>query len=603
MQNSSLPLKWWAKFIAIIAFLLVGFFYVVPTLFGDPQRWPMRDSATLSGEKEPAKFVHRVVKNFFPESRITLGLDLQGGLHLVLEVEIQKSIKDSISRALFRAKDTVSTSGINVGKIEVNDNFEASIELLTAEKKEEFLKEVSARTYLIVFDKMEGNVLKFKQQRQRIEEYSNQALQQAINTIRNRIDQFGVAEPSIVQQGTDRIVIQLPGLQDPARAKQLIGNTAQLEFRMVLNEVPGEELETLVNLARTELKIPKEDIQPETIEKISQWLRDQKKITTKATVMLERTYGMEGGSTKLLSARPYLVEVQSKLTGEEIEDASVVQTSQSMVPDLAVSMNFKPKGGKLFGELTTEAYKSENAPHQIAIILDRNISSAPSVNEPIMNGRAQITLGRKNASDYNAKLKEAQDLALVLRAGALPASVKIIEERQVGPSEGEENIRAGVVSTMIAAGILILMMLYFYGGAGIVANIALALNVVFILAFLAVFGATLTLPGIAGIVLTMAVAVDCNVVINERIREERRSGVDAKVAFYRGYGVSATTLIDANTTAAIAAIILMIYGNQAVKGFAITLLIGIFTTLFTSYWVTEVIGQFLLEKTKIKRFL
>ena len=216
-----------------------------------------------------------------------------------------------------------------------------------------------------------------------------------------------------------------------------------------------------------------------------------------------------------------------------------------------------------------------------------------------MGGRAQITLG--NSFDVEQQRKEAQDLALVLRAGALPASVKIIEERQVGPSEGEENIRAGVLSSAVAGGLVVGFMLFFYGVSGIVANLAMLLNAVLIFAFLAAFGATLTLPGIAGIVLTMAVAVDGNVIINERIREGIRSGLNPKQAFYRGYSHSFSTLVDANVTSAVAGIVLLIFGNPAVKGFAVTLLAGIMSTLFTSYYVTEVIGQWMLEKFGARR--
>jgi protein-export membrane protein SecD len=200
------------------------------------------------------------------------------------------------------------------------------------------------------------------------------------------------------------------------------------------------------------------------------------------------------------------------------------------------------------------------------------------------------------------QMKQAQDLALVLRAGALPASVKVVEERQIGPTEGAQNIHAGVISTIVAAVLVVVVMLFIYGLSGLVANVAMVFNVLLILAFMALFGATLTLPGIAGIVLTMAIAVDGNVVINERIREEIRSGFNQKQAFYKGYTTSFRTLIDAHITSAVAGIVLMIYGNPTVKGFAVTLLCGIVCTLFTSYYVTEVIGQWLVERTKIKRF-
>jgi protein-export membrane protein SecD len=199
-------------------------------------------------------------------------------------------------------------------------------------------------------------------------------------------------------------------------------------------------------------------------------------------------------------------------------------------------------------------------------------------------------------------MKQAQDLALVLRTGALPASVQIVEERQVGPSEGEQNIRAGIISTVVAAVLVALVMFFIYGFSGFVANIAMIFNILLILAFMALLGATLTLPGIAGIVLTLSIAVDGNVIINERIREEIRSGLHQRQAFYKGYATSFRTLVDAHFTSAVAGLVLLLYGNPTVRGFAVTLLCGIFCTLFTSYYVTEVIGQWLVERTKIKRF-
>jgi protein-export membrane protein SecD len=392
----------------------------------------------------------------------------------------------------------------------------------------------------------------------------------------------------------------MPGLQYPARAKQLIGNTAQLDFRLVSAELRQDQLDNVVEEGRTALNLGKDDTKPETLQKISQWARDNGKISKSLTIMLDREMVTEGGVAKLVSSRAYLVDVSSKLTGDMIETAVEYADQSGLMPQYVVSLNFNPQGTKVFGDLTKQAREPQNAPHQIAIILDENITSSPVVNEPILGGRAQITLGR--SQDVEQQRKDAQDLALVLRAGALPASVKIIEERQVGPSEGEENIRAGVLSSAVAGLLVVAFMLYFYGVSGVVANLAMILNAVLILAFLAAFGATLTLPGIAGIVLTMAVAVDGNVIINERIREEMRNGLNAKQAFYRGYSQSFETLVDAHVTSAVAGIVLLIYGNPAVKGFAITLLAGIISTLFSSYYVTEVIGQWLIEKTRIRRF-
>lgn len=599
---SNMPLLWWGKVLAIVVALVFGVLYTTPTFLGDPQGWPRGPAQEEGHLGRPLKWYHRMAEDMLPSNRINLGLDLKGGLHLVLEVDIENSVRDSIARSINRAKDTSQEKGVKAELPQVGQDYSVTILIDDPAKRDDLIKSIAANTQLVAFDRITDKTLYFRPNKTRIDDFTKEILQQAINTIRNRIDQFGVAEPSIVQQGTRRIIVEMPGLQDTKRAKELIGNTAQLDFRMVLNEVPQDRLEGLLQEGRKALTLPAEDNTPETISKISQWLRDNKKISTAATIMLNRTVDVQNGAARVSRTLPYLVEAQSKLTGDLIENAMVTQgAGASAVPDLQVSMAFKPQGAKIFGELTTAAVDAKNAPHQIAIVLDQNVQSAPTVNSPILNGNAVITLGR-GTFDYNARFKEAQDLALVLRAGALPATVRIVEERQVGPSEGEENIRAGVVSSLLAAGVTIIFMIIIYGNSGLVANLAMLFNVLLILAFLAAFEATLTLPGIAGIVLTMAVAVDGNVIINERIREESRSGLNVKQAFYKGYDASFITLVDAHVTSAAAGLVLLVYGNQAIKGFAITLLCGIISTLFTSYYVTEVIGQWLVEKTRIKRF-
>ncbi|MEY4065008.1 MAG: protein translocase subunit SecD [Pseudomonadota bacterium] len=597
---SGLPLLWWVKFGLTLCAVLFAVAFTVPTFLGDPANWK-REASTEEGVLgQPVAWYHRWAESALPSSRISLGLDLKGGLHLVLEVDVEKSLRDNIARAMNRARDLAERDGIASQSVTVADDYKTSLEIADAAKADAFKKIVSEQTSLLQFDKAEDKKLYFVSNPSEVERYSGELLQQAINTIRNRIDQFGVAEPNIFRQGDRRVVVQMPGLQDPARAKQLIGNTAQLDFRLVSAELPQDQLDKVIEDARAALKLEKEDTKPETLQKISQWARDGGKISKNVTIMLDRKMSSEGGVSKLVSSRAYLVEATSKLTGDMIETAMEHADQAGLVPQYVVSLNFNPQGTKVFGDLTKQAREPQNAPHQIAIILDENITSAPVVNEPILGGRAQITLGR--SQNIEQQRKDAQDLALVLRAGALPASVKIIEERQVGPSEGEENIRAGVLSSTIAGVLVVGFMIFFYGVSGVVANIAMLLNAVLILAFLAAFGATLTLPGIAGIVLTMAVAVDGNVIINERIREEMRNGLNAKQAFYRGYNHSFETLVDAHVTSAVAGLVLLIYGNPAVKGFAITLLAGIISTLFSSYYVTEVIGQWLIEKTRIRRF-
>jgi len=600
--SAPLPLLWWVKFLATLCVALFALLFTIPTFLGPSDTWP----------KEKDRFVHwyhNIVHNYFPDSRIALGLDLKGGLHLVLEVDVEKSVQDSISRAVQRAKDSLQDmQNIVISLPAFVNKYDFQIHAaddkgaaLQAPEQEKLVKAIQEHTSLVMFDTNDNGNLKFKGVTPRIQTYSTHILQQALGTIRNRIDQFGVAEPSLFQQGENRIVVQMPGLQDVGRAKELIGNTAQLDFRLVLSTVDHGKLPEFIKEGKAALKLAEDNTSAESMEQVSQWLRDQKKIPENATLVLQRVYETQNNVSKLTDTIPYVVEAQSKLTGDLIEKAEARTVQAGLIPEHAVMLTFNPQGGKIFADLTKAALEAENKSHQIAIILDGNVSSAPTVNEPILNGQAMITMNRRGM-DPQEKIKEAQDLALVLRAGSLPASVHIVEERQVGPSEGEENIRAGVQSSLLAAALVILLMWVIYGNSGLVANVAMLLNVLLILAFLAAFGATLTLPGIAGIVLTMAMAVDGNVIINERIREELRNGCSVKQAFYKGYGASFHTLVDAHITSAVAGFVLITYGNPAVKGFAVTLLAGIVSTLFTSFYVTEVMGQWLVEKTRVRRF-
>ena len=593
-MKNSMPILWWTKCILIVVAIFFGVLYTIPTFLGNPKTWQK------NSDGEYTTTVHKLAANFLPDSRINLGLDLKGGLSLTLNVEIQQAVKDSISRAVSRAKETLLKNNVKTGTFEVRDDNSIVAQIDDLSKIDVFQKSILEQTNLLLFDRAKNNQLFFQPNRTLIANFEKQIMQQAINTIRNRIDQFGVAEPNIFQAGNTRIVVELPGLTDIEHAKQLLGSTAQLDFRMVLNQVPQEKLNELLNSARTSLNLSKDDTSPATIEKLSEWLRQNNKIPNDGTIILHRIIGKNETLEKVTNTIPYLVQSNSVLTGDMIEDAQAGQSTENFVPQYIVSLKFKSQGAKLFGDLTTAASKKENTPNQIAIILDQDVESAPTVHGPILGGNAQITMGR--SSNLDSQMSQAQDLALVLRAGALPASVKVVEERQIGPSEGAHNIHTGIISTLISAALVVILMLFIYGLSGVVANIAMLFNILLILAFMALFGATLTLPGIAGIVLTMAIAVDGNVVINERIREEIRSGLNQKQAFYKGYTTSFRTLIDAHITSAVAGLVLVVYGNPTVKGFAVTLLCGIICTLFTSYYVTQVIGQWLIEKTNLKRF-
>jgi preprotein translocase subunit SecD len=365
------------------------------------------------------------------------------------------------------------------------------------------------------------------------------AVRQAVETIRNRVDQFGVAEPTIQRQGENRILIQLPGVQDPARAKALIGKTALLEFKL-LDEQANIE------------KAQKDGPPPGTEVLFGRHVDRQTKAETKV---------------------PYVVRKRTLLTGDLIQTAEV-RIGDSGEP--YVSLTFNNTGARVFGEIT-----EQNVNKRLAIVLDGNVHSAPNIRERIPSGQAQITGG------FTAE--EARDLAIVLRAGALPAPVQILEERTVGPSLGADSIRKGVFSTIAGAIVVILFMIVYYRLSGLIADLAVMLNVLILLACMAGFHATLTLPGIAGIVLTIGMAVDTNILIFERIREEFRLGKTVRAAIEAGFARAFTTVIDTHVTVLVSAVILYQFGTGPVKGFAVSLFIGILASLFTAVFFTRLV--------------
>ncbi len=364
------------------------------------------------------------------------------------------------------------------------------------------------------------------------------AVERALEVIRNRIDEFGVKEPSITRQGFDEIVLQLPGVTDRRRALNIVGRTAQLEFKLVVNDPD------LLSKALAGKKIPPE---------------------------YELLYTQDG--------RPYLVEKKVLLSGDAIKKAYV---SFDQYNQPVVSLEFTPEGAKKFDEIT-----AKNVGRSLAIILDGKIQSAPVIRERIPSGRAMIS--------GSFTPTEAQDLALVLRVGALPAPMKVVEERTVGPLLGQDSIRQGIKSAIIGAILVFLFMLVYYRLPGLIADLALLFNVLIILGGLGLFKATLTLPGIAGIILTLGMAVDANVLINERIKEELRAGSPVRIAIRAGYDKAFLTIVDSNLTTLIAALMLFQFGTGPIKGFAVTLSIGILASMFTAIVFTRLIFEIILS--------
>jgi preprotein translocase subunit SecD len=477
-----------------------------------------------------------------PQKSINLGLDLQGGIHLVLGVDVDKYVASQTERAAQDLKSGLERKGVGVKRVTREGLSTIVVELANATNWNDALTVAAEFTAFEVAqrDDKAGRFALAMRERQ-VTQLRDDAVRQGVETIRNRIDQFGVAEATITRQGVDRILIQLPGVQDPDRAKALIGKTALLEFKL-LDEQTSVEQALAGRL-------------PETSE-----------------VLYQRRVDKE---TKAERKIPNVVQKRTLLTGAELTRAEV-QADPNSTGNWQVSIEFTATGTRIFGEVT-----EQNVGRHLAIILDGNLYSAPRINERIPGGRAVIT--------GQFTVDEARDLAIVLRAGALPAPVTIMEERTVGPSLGADSIRQGMIAILGSAGIVFVFMLFYYRLSGAIADVALVLNLIILLACMAAFGATLTLPGIAGIALTIGMAVDTNILIFERIREELRVGKTVRSAIEAGFARALRTVIDTHLTVMVTAAILYNFGTGPVKGFAVSLFVGLTASLFTAYFFTRLL--------------
>jgi len=472
---------------------------------------------------------------------INLGLDLQGGIHLVLGIDLDKALEAQVERAATSVRAALERRGVGVKRIERRGSTELVVELASAQT---WSTAQTAVAELATFETKEADQAAARfvlaMSPREVAHLKDLAVRQGLETIRNRVDQFGVAEPSIQQQGDNRILIQLPGVQDPERAKALIGKTALLEFKLIDEKVDPE-------------RAVREGV-PEGDELLYQRRVDRE--------------------TRQERKIPYVVQKKTLLTGADLSTARVSIDQNTSEP--YVSVEFNAAGAKAFGELT-----EANVGRRLAIVLDGNVHSAPVIRERIPSGQAQITGGFTS--------EEATDLAIVLRAGALPAPVQVLEERTVGPSLGADSIQRGVWSTLAAGVVVVLFMLVYYRLSGLIADLALGLNLLILLAAMAAFQATLTLPGIAGIVLTIGMAVDTNILIFERIREELRAGKTVRAAIDAGFARAFKTVIDTHVTVLVSGLILFQFGTGPVKGFAVSLMIGIAASLFTAVFFTRLI--------------
>ncbi|MCL4428927.1 MAG: protein translocase subunit SecD [Deltaproteobacteria bacterium] len=482
-------------------------------------------------------------------SEMHLGLDLQGGVYLVEKVEVDKAVKEKLYKDYSDIKSFVKDKNIGKGKdltftddhIILGGNISKNKPALSDLKN--YLKNHHVSLQLT------GNIINFKPSA--LSRYKKEAVGGAVEVMRNRIDQFGLVAPKIARQGKDLIVVEMPGVKNVKQAIKLIGKTARLTFKLV------DDKHGLMNALNG--KVPKGD-----------------------EILYHITYNKYTHKT---TKRPYLIRKTVLMDGAAISSANV-QMNRYNQPVVGVSLN--SAGAKQFGKITTK-YTGK----RLAIILDNNVISAPVIEEPILGGNASIS-GRFT-------MAQANNLAIALRSGALPAPVKIIQNNTVGPTLGTDSIHGGILAAIVGTILVIGFMIFYYKLSGLIADFALIENVLFLMAALSLFGATLTLPGIAGIILTIGMSVDSNVLIFERIREELREGKPVVIAIENGYNKAFFTILDSHVTALITAAVLFYFGSGPVKGFAVTLSLGILINLFTSLVGTKVIFDMISNKKELNK--
>ncbi len=527
---------------------------------------------------------------WWPAAKLNYGLDIQGGLHLVMGVDIDSVVATTVTRQVASLKAEFAKENITIKDFSLDKAKQGQFDILVNSSDE--AKKVEAllsKNYAAVLQ-----VLNSSSEKLEVKYYDAYLLQQkqyiigqAIETLRNRIDEFGVAEPSITQQGADRILIQLPGMADAEKAKQLINTTAKLDFMVVSYEKSAEELSKLIADAEKAGGYSMATLKySEYVVRLNKDLEG--KLPAKTVVYFEKS---ENAKSIEAGAMPMLLKTDTDLGGELLDTASV-SFDQYGAPEVA--LRFNPMGATKFADLT-----GTHINEQMAVVLDKVIKTAPKINGKIPNGQAVITLG--GARNQKDTMAEAQLIATALRAGALPATLEQLEERRVGPSLGKDALDKAKLGSLVGCILVMLFMLVYYRGMGLITTITLFINILGIFALLGSLGATLTLPGIAGMALTVGFAVDANVLINERIREEYHKGASIKAALQEGYSKAMSAIIDSNITVAATAVVLLYFGTGPVRGFAVTLLVGLVTTLFANVFVSKVIVDNLVHRFGVQK--
>ena len=528
------------KIYSILAVLVVGLVFVIPNFLSENGRAGL--------------------PIWMPHKQINLGLDLQGGSHLLLEVDVQAVIQERLEDLEGEIRTALRAEFVGYTGLSIVDDDSVTLRIRNLEELPRALELINALASVvrtsnfgvgipdIEVDNTNDGDITVTLSEEAIQVRAAAAVKQSIEVVRRRIDETGTQEPSIQRQGEDRILVQLPGVDDPDRIKRLLGKTAKMTFQMV-------DQETSIIDALAGRLPPGSEIIPHDSD-------------------------VDANGAPVL----YVVERRAIITGEMLTNSQVTTDQNGQ---FAVSLQFNPTGGRRFGDAT-----SQNVGQLFAIILDDKIISAPRIQTAILGGTGQIT--------GNFTAQSAGDLATLLRAGALPAPLVILEERSVGPGLGADSVAAGKTASVLAFILVLIFMLAAYGTFGLAADLALLINMMLLAAGLSALQANLTLPGIAGIILTVGMAVDANVLIFERIREENALGKTLFASVDAGYKRAMTTIIDANVTTFIAAVILYVLGSGPVRGFAVTLAIGIVTSFFTAFTVTRLLVSVWLTRTRPK---
>jgi protein-export membrane protein SecD len=527
------------KVILVWGIVLLGFLLALPNLF---------PASTLAG-----------LPSWLPHKQVNLGLDLQGGAHLLYQLDEKEVVEDWLKTVRSDVRDALRGAKPAIGYTDLAQNSAARAVSVKIRNDAEYdkayadLKKLSVSVGGNVFSSFSGSDLDVEKSGDDtitltitdvgLNQRMGAAIQASIETIRRRVDQLGTTEPVIQREGRNRILVQVPGIQDVERLKNLIGETGKLEFKLVDPSADAGQ-------AATSKHVPTGDV----------LVYDEAK-----------------------PPLPYVLKDEVLLTGQNLVDAQASFDQRTGEP--VVTFRFDAAGAKRFGKIT-----QENVGLPFAVLLDNKVITAPRINEPILGGTGQIS--------GNFTVERANDLAVLLRSGALPAKLTPIEERTVGASLGADSIASGKKAALMGLALVVIFMFAAYGLFGLFANLALLINIALIFGVLSLLGATLTLPGIAGIVLTIGIAVDANVLINERIREEIRAGKSPVASIEAGYTRAMATIIDSNVTTLISTLVLFWLGSGAVRGFAVTLTVGILTSLFTAVTVTRMMVSYWLRRTR-----